>query len=113
MLTVTEDNLFVKGTASDESGIYEVVVNGKTATLKPDGTFESVVVLKMGRNDIIIRAMDIFENSTERRFIIHRKDAPGQKVSSDTEELDLIFDAPKAPKYYALIVGVNEYPDPT
>lgn len=112
-LTVTEDNLFVKGTANDESGIYEVVVNGKTATLKPDGTFESVVVLKMGRNDIIIRAMDIFENSTERRFIIHRKDAPGQKVSSDTEELDLIFDAPKAPKYYALIVGVNEYPDPS
>jgi hypothetical protein len=111
-LTVSEENLFVKGTASDESGIFEVVVNGRNATIKPDGTFEAYVLLKMGRNDIIIRAMDIFENSVERRFIIHRKDAPGQKVASDTEELDLVFDAPKAPKYYALIVGVNEYPDP-
>jgi hypothetical protein len=110
-LSVTEQSIFVKGTAVDESGIFEVVINGKNATLKPDGTFESSVLLKMGRNDIVIRVMDIYENSVERRFIVHRKDSPDQKVASDTEELDLVFDAPKAPKYYALIIGVNEYPD--
>lgn len=111
-LTVSDENLMVKGTASDENGIFEVVVNGRDATLKPDNVFEVTVPLKMGRNDIVIRSMDIFENSVERKFIVYRKDSPNQNISSDTEELDLVFDAPRAPRYYALIVGVNEYPDP-
>jgi hypothetical protein len=110
--TVTEENLFIRGTASDESGIFEVVVNGRNATLKPNNIFEAAVALKLGRNDIVIRSMDIFENSVERKFIVYRKDSPNQNVKSDTEELDLVFDAPRAPRYYALIVGVNEYPDP-
>ena len=46
------------------------------------------------------------------RSVVFRKDTPGQKAVSDTEELDLVFDAPRAPRFYALIVGVNEYPDP-
>ncbi|HPF92512.1 MAG TPA: caspase family protein [Tenuifilaceae bacterium] len=111
-ITVQSETLFVQGTATDKSGIYEVTVNGNNATLKGNGVFEATVNLKMGRNDIVIRSMDIYENSVERKFLVFRKDSPGQKVVSDTEELDLVFDAPRAPKYYALIVGVNEYPDP-
>lgn len=110
-ITVLEESLYVKGTATDESGIFEVVVNGRNASMLPDSEFEVTVPLKLGRNDIVIRSMDIYENSVEHKFIVHRKDSPNQKVSSDTEELDLIFDAPRTPKYYALIVGVNEYPD--
>jgi hypothetical protein len=110
-LTVSDENLMVKGTASDENGIFEVVVNGRNATLKPDNVFEVTVPLKLGRNDIVIRSMDIYENSVERKFIVYRKDSPNQNISSDTEELDLVFDAPRAPRYYALIVGVNDYPD--
>lgn len=111
-ITVSEPNLFVKGTATDESGIFEVMVNGKNAELKANNVFEANVSLKKGRNDIVIRSMDIHENSVERKFTVFYKDSPNQKVASDTEELDLVFDAPRAPKYYALIVGVNEYPDP-
>jgi|GEM_PF-203692 len=109
--TVSDDNLFVQGTATDESGIFEVLVNGRNAKLLPNNEFEVTVPLKLGRNDIVIRSMDIYENSVERKFIVFRKDSPNQRVSSDTEELDLVFDAPRTPKYYALIVGVNEYPD--
>lgn len=111
-ISVSEENLLVRGTAVDESGIFEVVVNGRNATLKSNHIFEATVPLKIGRNDIVIRSMDIFENSVERRFVVFRKDTPGQKAVSDTEELDLVFDAPRAPRFYALIVGVNEYPDP-
>ena len=111
-ITVTESTLLVKGTASDESGLYEILVNGQDATVKQNNIFEAIVALKMGRNDVVIRAMDIHKNSVERRFVVYRKDSAGQKVSSDTEELDLVFDAPRAPRFYALIVGVNEYPDP-
>lgn len=112
-ITVSQSELFVKGTASDESGIFEVVINGKNAELKPNNIFETTVSLKKGRNDIVIRSMDIYENSIERKFTVFYKESPTEKVASDTEELDLVFDAPRAPKYYALIVGVNEYPDPS
>ncbi len=111
-ITVQSETLFVQGTATDKSGIYEVTVNGQNATLKANGVFEATVDLKMGRNDIVIRSMDIHENSVERKFFVFRKDSQQQKTISDTEELDLVFDTPRAPKYYALIVGVNEYPDP-
>lgn len=111
-ITVQSETLFVQGTATDKSGIYEVTVNGQNATLKANGIFEATVDLKMGRNDIVIRSMDIHENSIERKFFVFRKDSQQQKTISDTEELDLVFDTPRAPKYYALIVGVNEYPDP-
>lgn len=110
-ITVSDKSIFIKGTASDESGIFEVVVNGRDAKLNADGTFEANVMLKVGRNDLVIRAMDTRQNSIERRFIVYRADAPGQKAKSDTEELDIIFDAPKTPRFYAFIVGVNEYPD--
>lgn len=112
-ITVADKSLIVKGTASDESGLFDVVINGQSASIQSDGiTFEANVLLKVGRNDIVIRAMDIRKNSIERRFIVYRKDSPTQKAVSDTEELDLVFDTPKAPKFYAFIVGVNEYPDP-
>lgn len=111
-ISVSDPAILVKGTASDESGIFEVVVNGVNATLKPNNIFEATIQLKMGRNEVVVRSMDIYGNSVERKFIVIRKDSPNQKVTSDTEELDLVFDAPRAPRYYALIVGVNEYPDP-
>lgn len=111
-VSVDTEVLFVQGTATDESGIFQVTVNGRNAALKPNGEFEALVTLKLGRNDIVIRAMDIHENSVERKFVVNRKGTEGKKPVSDTEELDLVFDAPRAPKYYAIIVGINEYPDP-
>lgn len=110
-ITVSESKLYLKGTASDESGIYEVVVNGNNAKINSNGEFETNVPLRLGKNNIVIRSMDIFENSTERKFVVIRKDSPNQQISSGTEELDIVFDAPRSPQYYALIVGVNEYPD--
>lgn len=112
-ITVSEKTLTVKGTATDESGLFDVVINGQSAQISSDGNnFAAEVMLKVGRNDIVVRAMDTRKNSVEKRFIVYRKDTPNQKAFSDTEELDIVFDAPKAPKFYAFIVGVNEYPDP-
>ncbi len=112
-IVVDNHMLFIQGTATDQSGIFEVTVNGQNATLRGNSIFETTIALKKGRNEIVIRAMDIFENSIERKFVVIRKEEQTSKSVSDTEEMDLIFDAQRAPKYYALIVGVNEYPDPS
>jgi len=109
----TESNITVKGNASDENGIYEVVINGLEATLNSDGTFEATVPLAIGKNEIAIRASDIRQNSVEKKFFILRKPGQGTSVKGETEELDLLFSnsEKRAPKYYALILGANDYID--
>lgn len=107
----TESSVTVKGKASDENGIYAVVINGIDATLNADGTFNATVPLTVGKNEIAIRATDTRQNSIEKKFFILRKGAEGAK--GETEELDLVFSntEKKAPKYYALILGANDYID--
>lgn len=106
-----EKSILIKGTASDENGIYTVVINGIEATLNNDGSFNADIPLAIGKNEIAIRATDIRQNSIEKKFFILRKGAPEAK--GETEELDLVFSNPekKAPKYYALIFGANDYID--
>jgi hypothetical protein len=109
----TEPNITIKGKATDENGIYEVVINGLEATLFSDGNFEAVVPLAVGKNEIAIRASDIRQNSIEKKFFILRKGSGGSSSKGETEELDLVFNNTEksAPKYYALILGANDYVD--
>lgn len=110
-LVVTNSQLTVKGQAKDESGIFEVKVNGKNASVSTDGNFESTLALAAGKNDVVIRVIDNQKNSVEKKFIVVYE-VKGKPISSETQELDLIFDEDKRmPQYYAVIVGVNDYPD--
>ncbi|MGE0077484.1 MAG: caspase family protein [Bacteroidales bacterium] len=108
----TDESMVIKGTVTDESGIYEVVVNGVEATIGSNGLFEANVPLSVGKNEIIIRAVDLRQNSVEKKFFVLRKSASGKVAKGDTEELDLVFDQQKSPpKFYALIMGANDYTD--
>jgi len=108
--TVTTQSISVKGKATDESGISEVIINGKDATIGQDGLFSSDVQLHAGKNEVIIRVTDIRQNSIEKKFFVVRKE--GQAVKGETEELDIVFDEQKKmPKFYALIMGANDYQD--
>ncbi len=112
ILEVTEEILPVIGTATDESGVSQVIVNGRNAGLKPDGTFEAQVNLQPGNNEITVRAIDTRFNSIEHRLLVHRKAPPGEDALSDIQELDMMMAVKRPTTYYAFIVGVNEYPDP-
>lgn len=106
---VTESSIDIKGKASDENGIYAIVINGIDATINPDGTFDANIPLSVGKNEIAIRATDTRQNSIEKKFFILRKGAQGEK--GETEELDLVFNSNRPPKYYALIFAANDYID--
>ena len=107
----TEDKIQVKGKVADESGIFGVIINGIDANLNSDGTFNASVPLSVGKNEIAIRVTDIRQNSVEKKFFVLRKG--DQNVKGETEELDLVFNnEKKAPVYYALILGANNYLDP-
>jgi len=109
----TQNNIAIKGKASDEDGVYAVVINGIDATLNADGTFDANIPLSVGKNEIAIRATDVRQNSVEKKFFILRKAGQGASSKGEAEELDLLFNETekRAPKYYALILGANDYID--
>ncbi len=113
VLKVTENNLMLKGTATDESGVSQLIVNGRNVRLKPDGNFKTEVNLQPGNNEITVRAIDTRFNSIEHKLLVSRKAPPGEDALSDIQELDMMLAVKRPTTYYAFIVGVNEYPDPT
>ena len=55
---VAVNSIAILGSASDESGIFTVTVNGAPVSVAPDGTFSSSVTLAEGTNTITIVATD-------------------------------------------------------
>jgi hypothetical protein len=94
-LATTDEFTMVEAKIYDESGIYDVTVNGISAEPSTNGVFQVKVPLEIGRNEIVIRAVDLRQNSIEKKFFILRKAPSGKVTKGDTEELDIVFDSPK------------------
>ncbi|MCK5793690.1 MAG: caspase family protein, partial [Anaerolineales bacterium] len=100
----TQKSVHVIGKVSDLSGVYEVLVNGRDAVLSSNGEFSKDVLLRVGVNRVIIKASDLELNTAVDSFVI---------VRSDVSELAAVPEIMGAEdKYYALIIGVSNYPDP-
>lgn len=101
--------LQVIGRVTDESGIFEVTVNGMPAAVGVDGSFSSKVRLAYGDNNFTVAAEDIHANRSERSFTIHRSaDQAGFEIPKSTAG---VFASPDG-TYYALMIGVERYGDP-
>lgn len=103
-------DLLVKGTASDESGIYEVSVNGAEADLSGDGRFSATIQLAQGENTVTVRAVDKKKNVAEKVITVTRE-APAN-ISPEPprrEQEDLSSSSIKKGKYYALVIGIDKY----
>jgi len=91
----------ISGMAYDDNGIVEITVNNKDATFDEAGNFETDVYLKMGKNRIVVNAMDIYENRARKEFTIAR-------VASQTPSKAKIVKTAMV-NYYALVIGNNDY----
>ena len=108
---VEAKRILVKGKATDADGIYEITINGIDANVSADGSFTANVPLKFGKNDLVVKATDLKQASSTKRFTIKRKSTinPYPNPNPDPDPvLDIGFG-----KYYALIVGVSSYQDKT
>ena len=85
-----------------------VLVNGVDATVYEDGSFIANVPLKVGNNELEVKASNIKQASSNKIFTIKRKspDIDTNVVVKKEEKLDLGFG-----KYYALLIGVSDYSD--
>ncbi len=71
----TEKNLAIRGRATDESGVYEVLVNDEEAELSAGGYFNATVLLAVGENKIQVKATDTKRNVGEFSFTVIRGQA--------------------------------------
>lgn len=104
-VSMKKGRVTVIGTASDESGVAEVLVNGRTATLDERGGFSAEALLKVGENQIVITATDVRGNSATDRFTLVREGDVAAKV----EPAPVTAPPLAKGKNYALVVGINAY----
>ncbi|HAN18109.1 MAG: hypothetical protein A2X13_04050 [Bacteroidetes bacterium GWC2_33_15] len=117
-LVKTED-IILKGKVTDENGIFNFTINGMDIPVNPDGTFETDIFLVEGENNVFVRATDIFQNNIEfTRLVVfkpeQKKDQRQTSIDKPKESDITIFtnESSKQGRFYALLIGVNEYPDP-
>ena len=107
---VKTKKILVKGKATDKDGIYEITINGVDASISDDGSFVANVPLKIGTNDLIVKATDLKQASATKKFTIKRKSPvivePDVVVVDKDKDLNLGFG-----EYYALLIGVSDYGD--
>ncbi len=97
---LSEVNIFGKIT-DNESGINKAFINSEVINLTEDGLFVQQVKLKKGENKVSIIAVDNEDNYSEIGLIINYM-AGSQLITAQLEIKG---------KYYALLVGVDEYID--
>jgi len=104
-----EKTLTLYGRVADDSGIFEVLVNGSAASVSESGEFSKELRLVYGDNSISIKAEDVLGNITDKSYSIERAAAevevPEDQLISEVEKPFIIGN------YYALIVGVEDYID--
>jgi hypothetical protein len=110
-LQVKQDKKIVKviGKVTDESQLFEVSANGISANVDAEGNFAVDVPLGIGENNILVSATDIKMNKGRYEFVVKR-------AAANVEVNDIVPVAAKEiiqpGKYYALIIGVQDYIDP-
>jgi len=104
----------VTGIVEDDSGVAGVTVNGNPAKVDSSGNFSIKLPLKEGRNEVNVVARDTRKNEATKMFWVEAKDdatpAPfrsGEKEQGEEDEED--DGSLKTGRFYALIIGINNY----
>ncbi|MBW8051387.1 MAG: hypothetical protein FVQ77_13810 [Cytophagales bacterium] len=96
-IIISRDLIDVRGTVIDESGVRNLLINGRKVPVKKNGSFVILIPLTPGVNKVKIEAVDVNDNITARWFDVIRKDIKEEK-----------YDAQKAVNYL-FVVGINDY----
>ncbi|OFY50206.1 MAG: hypothetical protein A2Y87_11030 [Bacteroidetes bacterium RBG_13_46_8] len=102
-LRFDKPEISLMGKATDnKGGMNHIFINQQRFELTSDGLFILKIPLMKGENKITIAAIDNEENYTEKNLTV--------EYESTSNQLTTQFSIQG--KYYALIIGINEYQDP-
>lgn len=80
----TVKQIEVTGIATDDSGIYEVIINGTEATVLQGGRFNAKILLAYGDNEIMVTATDTQNNTATKRLTVVRNTAKPSPAPEST-----------------------------
>ncbi|MEP3387503.1 MAG: caspase family protein [Reichenbachiella sp.] len=89
----------VEGIVADEQGVRELRLNGDIIKVDDDGYFYSSFGLEVGLNELKFSVLDKNDNQTDTAFSLVRR---YNEIST-----------PDGGKYYALLMGIQNYEDST
>jgi len=101
-IETSDSEAVIIGRISDDSEISSLMVNSKPTEISEKGIFNTSLKLNPGENEVLIMALDDQDNIKNLQFTINYK--PIKLTLAETVEQES--------SYYALIIGINNYPDP-
>jgi hypothetical protein len=72
-IAVNKSSVTIAGKVTDDSGVADVFINDQQVDIDEKGNFSADLLIKVGKNPIIIKAMDIKKNETTKQFFITRE----------------------------------------
>ena len=103
-VVATGANFMVKGTATDISGIKEVLVNGVKMFVQPSGEFWGDVPMKAGSNSLKVQSTDLAGNIGEKIFDV-------QVTLTNTPTTDIVAVTNQPGNNYCLLIAAQNYED--
>lgn len=100
---VTENKLWVEGTAKSSNGIKSLTINGTAVSYSEDGYFSTDIPLDRGNNEIVVNCEDNRGLTSQTKFTV--KSTYVAKEEPEVPKIQV------NDRYYALLVGVDNYDD--
>lgn len=104
-----QSNVTVIGVAESRTGIADVIINGRPAGMDEKGNFSADVLVKVGKNEITVTAIDLYGRQTTKQFVVNREAAMVALVKKEEAEPESRF---MTGKYHALLIAVQDYANP-
>jgi hypothetical protein len=102
ILTATSE-INIIGKVTDAGGVSSFILNGELKELSATGIFVARIALVPGKNEITLAALDTSDNLSEKKMI----------VQYNLPVLSLHEIVERETEYYALIIGIENYLDPS
>ena len=100
-----KNSILLIGQVSDSGGINTFLINKKAVKLSDDGIFQYDLNLKKGENIVALTAINSNMRLEEQKLVIHC--TAGDAFTGPDEVPDI-----SKSRYYALLIGVDDYLDP-
>jgi len=98
----------VSGKIQAPAGLQAATINGKSLSLDPNGIFRSVIPVSEKRQRVTILAKDARGKQAEFAFLL----IPSKKLvidTADSKQVSRVAGSIDFGRYYALVIGNNEY----
>ena len=105
----TDNQLLIRGTVKDESGLQSFFINNLPERVDNSGYFESIVTLMPGNNYIQLKAIDRKQNIGSFYFSYYFEQGVSQRIPAENISPIVDVSTSNVQKRVALVIGIKSY----